>query len=63
MLWKRICKAGSTSPLYLMMQKRQEIEVTKLSQNNYSFLQCMHVQYCQLSHNLLLAAGPIHQNS
>jgi len=31
------CKAGSGSPLYLMMQKRYETEVTKLSQNNPSF--------------------------
>jgi len=34
------CKAGSGSPLYLMMQKRYETEVIKLSQNNPSFLQC-----------------------
>ena len=27
-------KTGSGIPLYLMMQKRQETEVTKLSQNN-----------------------------
>jgi len=32
------CKAGSGSPLYLMMQKRYETEVTKLSQNNPSFV-------------------------
>jgi len=31
------CKAGGGSPLYLMMQKRYETEVTKLSQNNPSF--------------------------
>ena len=31
------CKAGSGSPLYLMMQKRYETEVAKLSQNNPSF--------------------------
>jgi len=31
------CKAGSGSPLYLMMQKRYETEVTKLSQNSPSF--------------------------
>jgi len=31
------CKAGSRSSLYLMMQKRYEAEVTKLSQNNHSF--------------------------
>jgi len=31
------CKAGSGPPLYLMMQKRYETEVTKLRQNNPSF--------------------------
>jgi len=31
------CKAGSGSPLYLMMQKRYETEVTNLNQNNPSF--------------------------
>jgi len=31
------CKAGSGSPLDLMMQKRYETEVTKLSQSNPSF--------------------------
>jgi len=33
-------KAGSGSPLHLMMKKRYETEPTKLSQNNPSFLQC-----------------------
>ena len=39
LLWRfKHYKAGSGSPLYLMMQKRYETEVTKLSQNNHSFL-------------------------
>jgi len=38
MFWTLLeCKAGSGTPLYLMMQKRQEAEVTKLSQNNLFF--------------------------
>jgi len=32
------CKEVSGSPLYLMMQKRYETEVTKLNQNNPSFI-------------------------
>jgi len=34
--WDEKQAVGST-PLYLMMQKRQETEVTKLSQNNLFF--------------------------
>jgi len=32
------CKEVSESPLYLMVQKRYETEVTKLNQNNPSFI-------------------------